>query len=114
MDKMLEISEEAITRYFTTLSQFGYKKYSDVDKIIILFFMEEMLAGEMSYYVTQDDYRSIVNALYCLAGSTCMIDFPMFESYDTLVHSSNRTFVPRITEDSILRSTEDDNFRVEA
>ena len=109
MDKMLEISEEAITRYFTTLSQFGYKKYSDVDKIIVLFFMEEMLAGEMSYYVTQDDYRNIVNALYCLAG-----DFPMFESYDTLVHSNNRTFVPRITEDSILRSTEDDNFRVEA
>ena len=114
MDKMLEISEEAITRYFTTLSQFGYKKYSDVDKIIILFFMEEMLAGEMSYYVTQDDQRHIVNALYCLAGSTCMIDFPMFESYDTLVHSNNRIFVPRITEDSILRSTEDDNFRVEA
>ena len=45
MDKMLEISEEAITRYFTTLSQFGYKKYSDVDKIIVLLFMEEMLAG---------------------------------------------------------------------
>lgn len=38
MDKMLEISEEAITRYFTTLSQFGYKKYSDVDKIIVLFY----------------------------------------------------------------------------
>lgn len=114
MDKMLEISEEAITRYFTTLSQFGYKKYSDVDKIIVLFFMEEMLAGEMSYYVTQDDYRNIVNVLYCLAGSTCMIDFPMFESYDTLVHSNKRTFVLRITEDSILRNTEDDNFRVEA
>lgn len=114
MDKMLEISGEAITRYFTTLSQFGYKKYSDVDKIIILLFMEEMLAGEMSYYVTQDDYRHMVNVLYCLAGNTCMIDFPMFESYDTLVHSNNRVFVPRITEDSILRSTEDNNFRVEA
>ena len=114
MDKMLEISEEAITRYFTTLSQFGYKSYSDVDKLMVLVFMEEMLAGELSYFVTEEDYRYIINALYCLAGSTCMIDFPMFETYDTLVHSNNRTFVPRITEDSILRSTEDDNFRVEA
>ena len=76
--------------------------------------MEEMLAGEMSCYVTQDDYRNIVNALYCLAGNTCMIDFPMFGSHDTLVHSDKRTFVPRITEDSILRSTVDDDFRVEA
>lgn len=114
MDKMLEISEEAITRYFTTLSQFGYKRYSDVDKIIVLFFMEEILAGELSYFITEKDYSTIVNALYCLAGSTCMIDFPMFESYDTLVHSNNRTFVLRITEDSILRSTQEDEFRVEA
>ena len=51
---------------------------------------------------------------YTVWQEVLMIDFPMFESYDTLVHSNNRTFVPRITEDSILRSTEDDNFRVEA
>ncbi len=113
MDELLEISEEAIIRYFTTLSQFGYKKYSDVNKILVLFFIEEMLSGEMSYYITQEDYRSIINALYCLTGSTCMIDFPMFESYDTLVHSNNRPFVPRITEDSVIRSTEEDSFRVE-
>lgn len=68
----------------------------------------------MSYYVTQDDYRSIVNALYCLAGSTCMIDFPIFESYDTLIHTDRKSYVPRITEDSALRTTENDNFRVEA
>ena len=114
MDKMLEISEEAITRYFTTLSQFGYKSYSDVDKLMVLVFMEEMLAGELSYFVTEEDYRYIINALYCLAGSTCMIDFPMFESYDSLVHVTKAGYIPRITEDSILRSTQEDEFRVEA
>lgn len=111
---MLNISEEAITRYFNTLSQFGYKKYSDVNKILVLFFIEETLSHEFSQFITNDDYKIIVNALYCLAGETCMIDFPVFETFDSLVHEDRRVLVPRITEDSLLRSTQDDFFRVEA
>lgn len=114
MDKMLEISEEAIIRYFNILSKLGYKKYNDVNKLLILLFMEEFLSGEMSYYITQEDYRIIVNALYCLAGNSCMIDFPIFATYDTLIHSNTREFIPRITEIGVLRNTESDNFRVEA
>lgn len=113
MDEMLKMSEEALTRYFTTLSKFGYKKYSDVDKVLVFLFIEELLTGELSYYITEDDYKHIINFLYCLLGSTCLIDFPVFEDYSNLIHPVNKPFVPRTAEDSILRSTQSNNFRVE-
>lgn len=112
MDKILEISKEAIVRYFTTLSQFGYKKYSDVNKLIFLISIEELLTGELSYFIDEKDYNSIINALYCQFGSTCLIDFPIFDVYDTLIHYTKGNLIPRITEDSILRVTQDENLRV--
>ena len=114
MEEVTKLSAEAIQRYFTTLSQFGYRKYSDVDKMIALFFMEETLAHDFSEFITEDDYRHIVNALYCLAGSTCLIDFPEFANYDSLVHKTKVYLTPRVTEDSILRVCERDIMRVEA
>lgn len=114
MEEVTKLSTEAIQRYFTTLSQFGYKKYSDVDRMIALLFMEEILAHDFSEFITEDDYKHIVNALYCLAGSTCLIDFPEFANYDSLVHKTKVYLTPRITEDSILRICERDMIRVEA
>ena len=55
----------------------------------------------------------IVNALYCLYGSTCMIEFPSFETIDSLVHSTNRDYTPRVTEDDALRGTQEGILRVE-
>lgn len=114
MDEILKISENAVIRYFTTLSQFGYKKYSDVDKLMVLLFVEEILTGEMAYLVTQDDYKVIVNALYCLMGSTCMIDFPVYESLDAIIHANIGMLTLKNTGDSSLRISEGDNFMVEA
>ncbi len=113
MDELLNISEEAIIRYFTTLSQFGFKQYTDVERIMILFFIEEMLTHEFADFITEKDYRDIVNALYCLYGSTCMIEFPSFETIDSLVHSTNRDYTPRVTEDDALRGTQEGILRVE-
>lgn len=113
MDEVTKISEEAIQRYFNALSQFGYKKYSDVDRLLVLLFIEEVLTYDFSMFITEEDYKIIVNALYCLYGSNCMIDFPAFASYDSLVHKSKDRSL-RITEDSILRVCQGDYFRAEA
>lgn len=114
MEEVTKLSAETIQRYFTTLSQFGYRKYSDVDKILILFFIEETLAHDFSDFITEDDYRHIINAIYCLTGSTCLIDFPKFANYDSLVHKTKSYLIPRITEDSILRVCERAVIRAEA
>ena len=114
MDEVTKISDEAIQRYFTALSQFGYKKYSDVDKLLVLLFIEETLSHDFAEFITEEDYRTIVSSLYCLYGSNCMIDFPSFANYDSLIHKTNVHLVPRITEDSILRISQEDLIRVEA
>lgn len=114
MEEVTKLSAEAIQRYFTTLSQFGYKSYTDVDKMTVLFFLEEVLAYDFLDFITEDDYRHIVNALYCMFGSTCLIGFPEFANYDSLIHKTKVHLTPRITEDSVLRTCEKDIMRVEA
>lgn len=103
MKELTKITEEALNRYFTALSQFGYKKDSEVESLLVLLFIEGTILNDFSEFVTEDDYRIILQALECLYGSNCMIDFPTYANYDSLVHKSDISLVPRITEDAILR-----------
>lgn len=117
MDNVTNTANEALRRYFNALSKLGYKNYSDVAKLLVLLFIEELLTSEFSFYVTEEDYRSITNALYCIMGNNCLIDLPLYTTYDSLFHD-NPNYLEyiryRITEDSTIRNTEDFDFRVEA
>ena len=64
----------ALNRYFSILSYTGYKSYNEVDKLLVLIFMEELLCGPMSEFITEEDYRSIYSSIVCLQGS-CMIPY---------------------------------------
>lgn len=114
MEEILKISEEALNRYFITLSQFGYRKYSDVDRLLVLLFLEETLSHDFLGFITEEDYRIITNSFYCLAGSNCMIDFPTFSNYDSLVHKTKVPLIPRIAEDNTLRISEGELLRIKA
>lgn len=117
MDNVTNIANEALRRYFNALSKLGYKDYNDVAKLLVLLFIEELLTSEFSFYVTEEDYRSITNTLYCIMGNNCLIDPPSYTTYDSLFHD-NPNYLEyiryRITEDSTIRITEDFDFRVEA
>ena len=117
MDNVTNTANEALRRYFNALSKLGYKNYSDVAKLLVLLFIEELLTSEFSFYVTEEDYRSITNALYCIMGNNCLIDLPSYTTYDSIFHD-NPNYLEyiryRITEDSTIRNTEDFDFRVEA
>lgn len=65
----------ALNRYFYTLSHTGYKSYNEVDKLLALIFMEELLCGPMSEFITEEDYKHIYSSIVCLQGS-CMIPYP--------------------------------------
>nr|DAG91959.1 MAG TPA: hypothetical protein [Crassvirales sp.] len=115
MDDITNIAEEALKRYFNALSKLGYKNYNDVSKLLVLLFIEELLTSEFSFYITESDYKSITNALYCIMGNNCLIDLPSYATYDSLFHynSNYLEYIKcRITEDSIIRSTEDSNIRI--
>lgn len=93
---------EATQRYFSVLSHMGYKPDREVDKLLILLFLEEMLTGSMSYFITEADYNEINNAMYCLYG-TCMIPFPAYKQAASEV-------VPRVLDE--YRITECGELRV--
>lgn len=89
----------SVDNYFSALSQFGYKKQSDIDKLLILLFIEEILTGEMRFFVTEEDYRSIDNALNCLYGSSCLIPYPQYINDDSLFGTMGEgLYVAGITE----------------
>ena len=114
MDNITAISSEAFERYFNTLSKLGYKSYSDVDKLLVLSIIEDILSGELSFFVTEEDYRSITNALYCIMGNNCLIDLPSYDTWDSAIHENKNRGSYRLTEGDVLRITEDSIFRIEA
>lgn len=113
MDELIKVSNEAVQRYFTALTQFGYKKYSDVNNLLVLLFLEEVLYYDFSEFITEQDYKAITNALYCLYGSNCMITFPSFINYNSLVHKNKSELIPRISQDRIIRYISEGSIRIE-
>ena len=113
MEELTKIAEEALNRYFIALSQFGYKKDSELESLLVLLFIEDTVLDTLSEFVTESDYNIILQALECLYGSNCMIDFPEYANYDSLIHKYNVYLIPRITEDATLRVDPKEVFKVE-
>lgn len=103
MDKLTNITTEALNRYFHTLSVLGYKNYKSVYKLLFLIFVEELLNNDIYAFITEGDYRIIVNAVYCILGKDCLFDMPSYETFDSLIHKSDNKKKYRISEDYILR-----------
>lgn len=112
---VMDLTNEAynsITKYFSTLTYTGYKSDSEVFKLLVFIFVEELLYGPLSQFVTDKDYKIIKDAINCLYGS-CMIPFPDYKrSYDPIINRMYNKY--RITENAILRNSEDDKLRVKS
>ena len=73
---MDNILYEALKKYFTSLSLLGYVNYEDVNKILVLIFIQELLENNCKVFITEGDKKIIDKVLYCLYGSTCLIEYP--------------------------------------
>ena len=62
MDNITSLLINSINKYFHTLSVFGYKDYDSVNKLILLSFIEELLAGKLSIFLNEEDYNLLRNA----------------------------------------------------
>lgn len=93
----------AITSYFSILSHIGYKPDEDVNKLVVFIFIEEMLYGRLSEYITEEDYNIIIDSIECLYGS-CMIPYPDYKAgYSEVINRMNNSY--SITEEGIMRKT---------
>ena len=112
---VMELTDEvynSINRYFSVLSHLGYKQDSEVNKLIVLTFLEELLYGPLSQFITEEDYKSISRSLHCLYGS-CMIPFPDYKkSYNPTIHKMLDEY--RIAETGEFRDSEKHELRVKS
>lgn len=68
---------KSLSTYFKLLTQLGYVKQSDVYKLLVYNFIGELLTEDTKVYISEEDYKSIEQALYCLYGSSCLIPYPL-------------------------------------
>lgn len=64
---------QALNRYFESLRVLGYRKNCDVRKLLVLVFVEEILTGDMSEFVSPEDISVFNSVLDCISGD-CLID----------------------------------------
>ena len=78
-DSLIKFTNESLIRYFTALSQFGYKSYCDVGKLLALIFLQEYLQ-KYQEYITEADYNEVSKAMECLYGTSCLIPYQYYQT----------------------------------
>lgn len=102
--------EHSLEKYFKVLSKIGYVSPKDVYNLLSLVIVTKLLK-KYSVYVTDEDLRSMSMAIACISGS-CLIEAPTIFSEDSIFHEVKRMLGIRITQDSTIRTTEDEIFRI--
>ena len=74
---MDDVLYESCLRYFTSLSNYGYRNDEEVKKLLFYVFIQE-LVNTTSIVISEEDYKHLENALYCIYGTTCLIPYPKY------------------------------------
>ena len=73
---MVDYTFFSMYKYFNTLSNIGYVKQKSVDKLLLLVLIQEVIDNDFRGLINERDYNDIVQALYCLYGSDCLMPYP--------------------------------------
>ena len=67
-------SFDSLVKYFNVLGETGYISNSITDSLIIYLFINDILTGPLGQYVTEEDYKTILQVVDCLKDG-CIIPF---------------------------------------
>ena len=81
---MDEFVYNALCHYFAALSKLGYYKQEDVDKLLVLIYINTLLSDDYRGHISDEDYAAIEMALNCLYGTSCLIPYPEFKKMGNL------------------------------
>lgn len=102
---------DSLNIYFKTLSVLGYMNYNNVNKLIVLIFIQEMLKGLFSNVLSEADLQTIQRVVSNIYGRACLLPFPQIDRQSDLRYRFGSNIF-RVSEDDILRVTEDYYHRV--
>lgn len=104
------IALDGLTKYFSHIENTGYARKDDIQKLLGLCLVDMFLNTELSVFVTEDDYRTISDFLYCMYGTSCLIPYRQFLDQVGTIGKAlpgwSGLQPGRITENIILRFTE--------
>lgn len=111
MDNITKLLGTALDRYFSSLATLGYISDKEVESLLVLIYIQELLSNLHTITLQECQYRIILNALYCLMGRNCMIDFTELTDMNTYFGNIYNPFYAKVSEESILRDVEAGKFR---
>ena len=107
MEELSDITYEALSRYFTVLEKTGYVNDVDVNKLLLLQYIQQFLI-DFQGYITKDDYNVIGRIIECLAGTTCLVPYLQYKQQSLPNNNYISEMYVRIAETENIRSTEPD------
>ena len=111
MDNITELLGTALDRYFDSLKTLGYMPDKEIESLLVLLYIQELMSNLHSTTLWECQYRILLDALYCLMGRNCMIDFTELTDMNTYFGNIYSPFYARISEEGILRDSEAGKFR---
>lgn len=111
----MDIRKEAydsLDRYFTSLSVTGYRSYTEVYKLLVLSFIEELLYS-FPGMVSENDYRLFSKVLENIYGTSCLIPYPDYKKVAERAMEENYRWcfsgndTQRLTLNGLFRTTDD-------
>ena len=105
MEELNKLIYDSLERYFTVLEKVGYTSETNVNKLILLQFLQEFIQNYESY-ITEADYTKIESIIQCLSGTSCLIPYKQYKQMNLPVNGYTVWEPVRITEDEVIRHTE--------
>lgn len=103
---------KSLNQYFKILERTGYLSPSSVNRLLAYIMILEFFEQPLYYYITEEDYKYLQKALYCLYGKDCLIPYPTITEnlvskpilfYNTNCRISQENDTLRVTEDQIRK-----------
>lgn len=103
---------KSLNQYFKILERTGYLSPSSVNRLLAYIIILEFFEEPLYYYITEEDYKYLQKALYCLYGKDCLIPYPTITEnlvskpillYNTNCRISQKSDTLRVTEDQIRK-----------
>lgn len=111
MEDLTKETSKSLDVYFNTLSRLGYIDYTQVDKLLVTIFINDIIDGAFGDLISELDYKTLNNCLYCMYGTSCLLPYPTYIN-DTMLPKNYTTGEFRITEDLNVRSSEQNDIRI--
>lgn len=105
MEKLYDITFQALNRYFTVLEKTGYIKDKDVNNLLLLTFIVDFLQ-EYDGYITEEDCNIINSIVACMTGSSCLVPYIQYQQLSTPAGSYITDIAVRLSEYKDIRHVE--------